>query len=333
MAATPDAVPASAADPLSAAPRAGALARRQWLIGLGLGVLGSLLFSGKAIIIKLAYRHGVDAVTLIALRMAVALPFFVAVAIWQGRQAGASAAPSPWVKGDRWRVLGLGLIGYYAASFLDFLGLQTISAALERVILYLNPTLVLLLSMAFLGKRPQRREWLALPIAYGGMLIVFGHDLLTAPLARGPGGANAVALGAALVMASALLYALYLVVGGQLVARVGSLRLTAWASIVASLACIAQALVLDPHALFIQAREVYWLSLLNGFAGTVLPVFLVMMSIERLGSVAASQIGMIGPVSTILLAAWLLEEPVGVVQLLGTMVVLSAIWILTARRS
>jgi len=306
--------------------------RRRFLTGLGLGLSGSILFSGKAIIVKLAYRHGVDAVVLIALRMCVALPFFVGVALWQSRLNRSAEQPSPWLPGDVWRVIGLGLTGYYAASFLDFLGLQYISAALERVILYLNPTMVLLLSVAFLGKRSGPRELVALAVAYAGVLVVFGHDLTTAPLARGAGGIDAVVIGAGLVVASAFSYAIYLVAGGQLVARVGSLRLTAWASIVASMACIGQALWISPQSLLSQPAPVYWLSLLNGIACTVLPVFLVMMSIERLGSPVASQVGMIGPVSTIVMAALILDEPIGVAQLAGTAVVLSAVWMLSRQR-
>jgi drug/metabolite transporter (DMT)-like permease len=186
--------------------------------------------------------------------------------------------------------------------------------------------------VAFLGKRSGPRELVALAVAYAGVLVVFGHDLTTAPLARGAGGFDAVVIGAGLVVASAFSYAIYLVAGGQLVARVGSLRLTAWASIVASMACIGQALWINPQSLLSQPAPVYWLSLLNGIACTVLPVFLVMMSIERLGSPVASQVGMIGPVSTIVMAALILDEPIGVAQLAGTAVVLSAVWMLSRQR-
>jgi drug/metabolite transporter (DMT)-like permease len=163
-------------------------------------------------------------------------------------------------------------------------------------------------------------------------LVVFGHDLMTVPLARADGGFDAVMIGAALVISSAFSYAVYLVAGGQLVARVGSLRLTAWASIVASIACIGQALLMSPQALWTQPTQVYWLSLLNGTACTVLPVFLVMMAIERLGSPVASQVGMVGPVSTIVMAALILDEPVGAAQLAGTGVVLVAVWMLSRLR-
>ena len=289
--------------------------------GVALAALGAVLFSGKAIIVKLAYRHGVDAVTLIALRMLFALPFFVLAAWWASRRAQAT---SPWRRGDVWRVTALGACGYYAASFLDFLGLQYISAGLERIILYLNPTLVLLISVFVLGKRIGRRQWVAMGVAYVGVLFVFWHDLSVS-------GSN-VPLGSALVFASAVTYALYLVGSGELVQRIGSIRLTAWASIVSCAACIVQALAIDAGALVSQPAEVYWLSLVNATLCTVAPVFLVMFAIERVGSSVASQTGLIGPVATIALAALFLGEPVTATQLIGTAIVLVGIFILTARR-
>ncbi len=132
-----------------------------------------------------------------------------------------------------------------------------------------------------------------------------------------------------LALAGAGAYALYLVGSGQMVRRLGPVRLTAWASIVASLACIVQALVLDPAALLRQPAPVWWLSLVNGTLCTVLPVFLVMFAIDRIGASAVAQTGMIGPISTILLAAWLLGEPISGTQVIGTGVVLAGIFILT----
>ncbi len=287
--------------------------------GFALAAAGAVLFSGKAIIVKLAYRWQVDPATLIAMRMLVALPFFAAAAWWIGRRA-----PMAWSPGDRLQVVVLGLLGYYLASYLDFLGLQYISAGLERIILYLNPTLVLLISALALRRPVRRHEVIALAITYLGVFLVFAHDVRVE-------GAN-VPLGGLLVFASALSYAIYLVVSGQLVKRLGPVRLTAWASIVASLACIAQALVLDAGALLVQPAPVWWLSLLNGTLCTVLPVFLVMFAIDRIGSAAAAQTGMLGPVSTIALGALLLGETVSGTQVLGTAIVLAGIFFLTRQQ-
>jgi drug/metabolite transporter (DMT)-like permease len=200
--------------------------------GLLLALAGATAFSGKAIIVKLAYRHGVDAVTLIMLRMLLALPLFVALAWWAGR------GREP-LTGRDWRVVGgLGFCGYYLASFLDFAGLQYISASLERLILYLNPTLVMLLGWLLFKRRVTRRQLGAFAISYAGILVVFGAELSLE--------GRDVLLGSALVFGSALSYAVYLVYSGQEVQRLGSLRLTGLATSVACVLCIGQYLVLKP---------------------------------------------------------------------------------------
>ena len=130
-----------------------------------------MAFSAKAIIVKLAYRHGVDAVTLIMYRMLFALPFFAAMAWW------ASRGQAPLSRRDVWGVLGLGITGYYLASLLDFAGLAYISASLERLILYLNPTIVLLLGWAIYGRGIRRRQALGMAVSYCGVLLVFGHEV------------------------------------------------------------------------------------------------------------------------------------------------------------
>ena len=169
--------------------------------GLTLAVVGAIAFSAKAIIVKLAYRHGVDAITLIMLRMLFALPFFLAIAWWTSKPRQ-GVAPVALTRADKWGVLGLGFTGYYLASFLDFAGLQYISASLERLILYLNPTLVLLLGVVLYGKRASRHQWIGMAVSYAGVVTVFGHEVRLT-------GAD-VGLGALLVFGSAISYALYL---------------------------------------------------------------------------------------------------------------------------
>lgn len=288
------------------------------LPGLLLASAGSIAFSGKAIIVKLAYRHGVDAVTLIMYRMLFALPLFVALAWWAGRDRPALT------RRDWATVIGLGFCGYYLASFLDFAGLAYVSASFERIVLYLNPTLVVLLGWALFGRRVGLRQALALAVSYAGVLVVFGHELQLE-------GAN-VALGAALVFASALSYAVYLVYSGEVVKRLGSLRLTGLATSVACLFCIAQFALLRPLSAAVVAPEVIWLSVLNATACTFAPVLMVMMAIERIGSTAAAQTGMIGPLSTILMGVLILDEPFTPWIALGTVLVLAGIWLLTRWR-
>ncbi len=287
--------------------------------GLALAVLGAVAFSGKAIIIKLAYRHGVDPVTLLMLRMAFALPLFVALAWWAGRG-------QPPLSGRDWRVVGaLGFCGYYLASFLDFAGLQYITASLERLILYLNPTLVLLLGWLLHGRRVRARQLAALAVSYAGIAVVFGHEIRLE-------GAHVV-LGSALVFASALSYAVYLVYSGREVQRLGALRLTGLASTVACVLCIAQYLLLrSPVELAALAPPVWWLSALNATLCTVAPVLMVMMAIERIGAATTSQAGMVGPVSTVLMGVALLGEPLTGWMVAGTVLVLAGVTLLARWR-
>jgi drug/metabolite transporter (DMT)-like permease len=287
--------------------------------GLLLAMAGAIAFSGKAIIVKLAYRHGVDAVTLIMLRMLLALPFFVALAWWAGR------GKSPLTARD-WRVVGLlGFSGYYLASFLDFWGLQYVSASLERLILYLGPTLVLLLGRVLFKRRVAPKQLLALAISYVGVLIVFGQELRLE-------GADT-AFGAGLVFASTMSYALYLVYSGEEVKRLGALRLTGLATSVACVLCIAQYLLLRPWQAALQVAEpVLWLSLLNATLCTFAPVLMVMMAIERIGAAMASQAGMIGPLSTIAMSVWILGEPFTAWIAAGTVLVMAGVWMLTRVR-
>jgi drug/metabolite transporter (DMT)-like permease len=286
--------------------------------GLLLALLGSIAFSGKAIIVKLAYRYGVDAVTLIMYRMLFALPLFLALAWWAGR------GKPPLSRRDALAVLGLGVSGYYLASFLDFAGLQYVTASFERLILYLNPTIVLLMGLVLFKRRPTPRQWAALAVSYAGVLVVFGHELTIA-------GAN-VALGATLVFASAVSYAVYLVYSGEVVQRIGSLRLTGLATSVACVLCIAQFLLVKPMGAAVVAPEVIWLSVLNALACTFAPVLMVMMAIERIGASMAAQTGMVGPMSTILMGVLILGEPFTPWIAAGTVLVLAGVWLLAKSR-
>jgi drug/metabolite transporter (DMT)-like permease len=294
--------------------RAGGAAPAAPWAGLALAAFGAIAFSGKAIIVKLAYRHGVDAVTLIMYRMLFALPLFLALAWWAGRGRPALARRD-------WRVVFLlGFTGYYLASLLDFAGLQYISASLERLILYLNPTLVLLIGLALYRRRVTRRELAALAVSYAGVLLVFGHEV------RLEGGATL--LGAALVFASAVSYAVYLALSGEEVRRLGSLRLTGLATSVACVLCIVQFLLVKPLAAAAVAPPVIALSILNATLCTFVPVIAVMMAIERIGATLTAQTGMIGPLATITLGVLVLGEPFNAWIVAGTLLVLTGVWLL-----
>lgn len=311
---------------MAAAPVSSAqIAPKSIATGLLLATLGAIAFSGKAIIVKLAYRYGVDAVTLIMLRMLFALPFFVAMSWWASRpRAGKPVAPL--TRKDALGVVWLGVTGYYLASFLDFAGLAYITASLERLILYLNPTLVLLLGLVLFGRRIGRRQALGMAISYAGVLLVFGHEVTLQ-------GAD-VALGAVLVFLSAVSYALYLFYSGEMVQRLGSLRLVGLATSVACVLCIAQFVVLRPlDSVLAVAPQVVWLSVLNATLCTVVPVMMVMMAIERIGSGLAAQVGMVGPMSTMIMGVLVLGEPFTAWLVAGTVLVIAGVFVCSRART
>lgn len=291
--------------------------RRHQIIGLSLAIAGAVLFSAKAIVAKLLYSYHLDAVTVIAFRMLFSLPVFAAIAIWQGwRQAPLSGA-------DRWRLFALGLVGYYLSSFLDFLGLQYISAGLERLILFLTPSFVLLIHVLWFKRQIRPIEYLSLGIAYTGIVLVFMHDLSF--------NGQQVVLGAVLVLGSAIAYATYLIQSGEMVMRIGALRLVSYAMCVSSVACISQFLVLRPVSMLNQAWPVLSLSMVNAIVCTVFPVFLTMFAVQKIGAPKASQAGMIGPVSTLVLGAVFLQEAVTTWQLGGASLVIIGMYMLSRR--
>jgi len=292
--------------------------QRAFWPGLLLAIVGAICFSGKAIIVKLAYRYGVDAITLIMYRMLFALPLFLLLSWWAGRGKPALTRRD-WIA-----VFGLGFSGYYLASFLDFAGLAYITAGLERLILYLSPTLVLALGVLLFKQKVTRRQLVSLAVSYCGVLLVFGHEVTL--LGRD------VALGALLVFGSMVSYALYLVFSGEEVKRLGALRLTGLATTVACILCIAQFFVMRPVSAMAVAPQVLWLSALNATACTFMPVLAVMMAIERIGAPMTTQIGMFGPLSTILMGVVILGEPFTGWIAMGTVLVMAGIWLLAKWR-
>ena len=284
------------------------------LAGVALVVFSAIAFSAKAVIIKLAYRHGVDAVTLLALRMAMSAPFFVAIAWWASRGEGAAPlAPADWRA-----VVFLGIVGYYLASLFDFLGLQYITAALERLVLFLYPTFVVLISAAMYGRRITGRDGAALAVSYAGIALVFANDLATRQ--------ENVLLGAFWVSLSALAYAIYLIGNGRMVRKMGSVRFASLASVVSCAAVLAHFFVVrDAGLLWSQPGPVYWLTLLMAIVSTVLPVILMSVGIRLVGSSHASMLGTVGPVATIFLGFAFLGEPITAIQLAGAALVLAGV--------
>jgi drug/metabolite transporter (DMT)-like permease len=288
-------------------------------VGAAMAIVGVVCFSLRPILIKLAYGYVVDPVTLLALRMVFSLPFFLVAAALGER--GAETAPV--TRKDGWAIVFLGFIGYYFASFADFLGLQYVSAGIGRLILFIYPTLVVLLTMLFLHKRPSARELAALFATYSGIALVMSSSI---------GSANTrFALGAGLCFASAAAYAVYLVVSSQVVQRVGSVRFTAYATTVASVFCIAQFFVLRPLAALELPLRVYELAAAMAVFSTVLPVFITSEALRRIGANQVALVGALGPVTTIFFGWAGLDETMTPVQLAGAVLVLGGVMLVTLR--
>lgn len=292
--------------------------QRAW--GVGFALVGVLAFSFRPILIKLAYAaHPVGPVTLLFLRMVLALPFFLAMAWWL-RGAEPRLTTRDWMG-----VAALGFIGYYLASFFDFLGLVHVGAGVGRLIQFLYPTLVLLLSFLFLDKRPSRRELLALAMCYLGIALVVSQQLDATPAGR------AFLFGALLIFGSALSYSIYLVAGSQLVQRIGSMRFTAYTMVVATAPAVVQFLVLEPLDALVLPGAVWGYVILMATFSTVLPVFLVAEALRRIGANHFALIGAVGPVSVAITSALGLDEPFTWLQALGGLLVIGGVLLVSLR--
>ncbi|HEY2736448.1 MAG TPA: DMT family transporter [Polyangiales bacterium] len=275
--------------------------------GVWFAVASAIFFSAKAIFVKLAYPYGVAATTLLALRMIVALPVFAIVAIRTRAKLS---------RRDAIGLVVLGVVGYYGASLFDFVGLQYISAGLERLIVFTYPTLTLLLALFAFGRPFDPKDIVSLCVTWAGIALAFAHDLAIAS------DAPSVWIGAGWVFASSICYAIYLAGAGELVERLGSLRVSAIALCVSSAAIFTHFLLTRPLRDLNQPAPVLWLAAAMGIGSTVLPVFMQMAAIERLGASRAAMISTLGPVATIALSAIVLHEPVSARQMAGTLLVL-----------
>ena len=294
----------------------------QMLVGLGLAVAGVIAFSLRPVIIKLAYRYNVDPVTLIMLRMVFALPFFLAMALWSGSRKGERA---PIAGRDFALTVALGITGYYAASFCDFLGLRYVSAGMGRLLLFLYPTIVVVLSALFLGKRIGLREVVALVVSYAGVALVVWSEVGT--------GHPDFMTGAGLVFIGAFLYSIYLVGSSRVVQRIGSMRFTAYAMTAACLCCILQFLVLRPLSALDLPPAVFGLSVVMSVVCTVLPVLMTAEALRRVGPNLVALSGAIGPVAAAVFGYLALAEPMGWLQLAGAALTVAGVMIISLWRT
>ena len=292
---------------------------RAW--GVLFALTGTIAFAFRPVLIKLGYAaHPVSATTLLFLRMTLSLPFFVAMA-WSLRGA------TPIARRDWTGIAALGFLGYYLASLLDFLGLQYVSAGLGRLIMFLYPTLVVLLSALFLGKLPTRREVAALAITYAGIALVLSQQLAVSA------EQSAFLFGALLVFSSSMCYAVYLVAGSQLVRRVGSLRFTAYTMIISTLPAVLQFALLESPAALELPRQVWGYMAVLAVGCTVIPVFLVAEALKRIGANHFALIGAFGPVTTVLADFGLLGGALTSVQVGGGALVILGVLLVSLKRS
>lgn len=291
------------------------------LPGLICVLIGTFCFAAKGIVIKLAYQQGISASPLLALRMLFALPFYLAIALWLQTQH-----PAPLAWAERLKIIGLGLLSYYLSSLLDFMGLQYISAGLERLILYIYPTLVLIMLSYWKKETISRRTKLALAVAYGGMLLVFVQDL------RLTSDWNLTLFGAGLVLLSTLSFALFVVLAGDTIPKVGATRFTAYAMLAACAGTSLHSLTLDGIGSLKQSADIYLLVLILAIFCTVIPSFLINKGISLIGSGNAAVFGSIGPVITLLLGALFLNETITLIQLIGAVLVIGGVSLATHKR-
>jgi drug/metabolite transporter (DMT)-like permease len=293
--------------------------------GIIFALAGTISFAFRPILIKLGYSaHPVSATTLLFLRMTLSLPFFLAMAWWMRRGDPPAVAIG---RRDWFAIVGLGFLGYYLASLLDFLGLQYVSAGVGRLIMFLYPTLVVILSAVFLKRNPTLRELAALAITYTGIALVLSGQISSAPEHRG------FVFGALLIFASAMCYAVYLVTGSQLVKRVGSVRFTAYTMIVSTVPAVMQFLILESPAALDLPAQLWWIALALATLCTVLPVLLVAEALRRIGANHFALIGALGPVTTVLADFTLLDGSLTMAKILGGALVISGVLLVSLKRN
>lgn len=285
---------------------------KRYIVALMLTLSGVILFSAKGLFIKFAYQYKVDTITLLTLRMAISVPVYLLIGFYSERFHQQRIS-----KKQILAISGFGIIGYYLASYLDMQGLQYISVSLERAILYLYPTFVLLLSVIVLKQRINKKEIAALILAYSGIIFIFSEDINT-------GMGNEI-WGSILVALSAFAFAIFMVGSDKHISLVGSVRFTAYAMSAAGFAVFVHYLLSDRSNVFQQQQEVYFLGALLAILSTIIPSFFMAYGMKVLGAKKVSLLGVIGPVSTMMLGVIFLGETLSMVQVSGIMIVVLAV--------
>jgi drug/metabolite transporter (DMT)-like permease len=285
-----------------------------------IALCGAVLFSTKAIFVKLAYRDTpVDALTLLAMRMIFSIPFFLGAAVFSSNKT-----TNVKFTGKEWIYVALiGCLGYYVSSFLDFIGLQYVSAGIERLVLFIYPTLTLLMSAIIFKVKVKPLQWLALGITYFGLAIAFFGEVDF----NSSHNKNFL-FGSTMVFICAFTYAGYIVGSGKLIPKIGAAKFNSYAMSFACVAVLLHFFLFSDASLFHLPLPVYVYSFLMAVFATVIPSYLVAAAINRIGSDNAAIVGSVGPVSTILLANLFLNEAITIWQLVGTACILAGILII-----
>jgi len=297
--------------------------RRAYIIAALTVFVGAIFFSTKAIFVKLAYQYDIDSVSLLTLRMAFSFPVFLIVGFWAFQKK--SNQTNQLTQSDWWWSIAMGLCGYYVASLFDFMGLQYVSASFERIILYLYPTLVLLISYFFFQSKIKKIHVIALLLTYVGVGIAFYENLQTTE-------GEDITKGTILVFCAALTYAGYLVGSGRLLPKIGTFRYNSISMSAACLGVFIHNIGLHGFNLLEFALPVYWISLAMALVATVIPSFMMAEGIRVIGSSNAAIIGSIGPISTIGMAYLFLDERLGWLQWVGTIFVIAGVLLITLQK-
>jgi drug/metabolite transporter (DMT)-like permease len=281
--------------------------RHDALLTFGIVAGCAILFSSKGIFIKSAYAHGADSVTVLMLRMILALPFFITAGIWSAKNSSHRMTAQDWRA-----VIALGFVGYYLSSIMNFAGLQYISAGLERMVLYTYPSLVVIGGALFYKRRISRTTIISIVIAYLGIVIAYWGE------GKQSGSPTQTSIGVALIFGSALTYSVFVLTSGYVIKRVGATRFTAYSM---GTSCV---LAITHYALAHSITDIASISkpvLFYGgvlaIFGTVLPSFMLSTGIKRAGAERFAIIATIGPVMTLILAWAVLGEKLNAPQAIG----------------
>ena len=286
---------------------------KQFWYGVGLGVLGIVMFSSKAVMVKLAYNYKVDAISILLLRMLFSFPFYLVIAYYYKNQ---NTLDKPNSIDYLWLAF-FGFVGYYLASYFDFIGLTYIKASLERIILFLYPTVVILINKIFLKQPITKIQGIAIGITYLGIVIAFLDEVSIS--------GSETYIGGFFILLSAITYASYLAGSGWLIPKFGVMKFTAYAMIVSCICVFIHYIVISEISLFSFSWQVYVLGFLIAVFATVIPSFLVSASIKMISSSNFAIVAGIGPISTIILAAIFLNERLTLLQLFGALIVIIGI--------